>query len=51
MDAIVHVCEKQIDLELEDVNKYIAPAIKEKVEAEAQRLNYLPRGNTLPLEA
>tara|TARA_B100000131_G_scaffold321617_1_gene372889 strand:- start:17612 stop:17764 length:153 start_codon:yes stop_codon:yes gene_type:complete len=50
MDAILHVCEEVIDLEVEDVNKYIAPAIKEKVEAEAQRLNFLPKVNTLPVD-
>lgn len=50
MEAIIHVCEKIVDLEVEDVNKYIAPVIKEKVEAEAQRLNFLPRVNVLPVD-
>tara|TARA_R100000773_G_C4165431_1_gene81418 strand:- start:149 stop:301 length:153 start_codon:yes stop_codon:yes gene_type:complete len=50
MDAIIYVCEFIVDLEVEDVNKYIAPSIKEKVEAEAQNLNFLPRGNTLPVD-
>tara|TARA_Y100001963_G_C6756904_1_gene437385 strand:+ start:191 stop:343 length:153 start_codon:yes stop_codon:yes gene_type:complete len=50
MEAIIHVCEKIVDLEVEDVNKYISPVIKEKVEAEAQRLNFLPRSNELPIE-
>ena len=50
MEAIIHVCEKIVDLEVEDVNKYISPVIKEKVEAEAQRLNFLPRSNELTIE-
>mgnify|MGYP000184892822 CR=1 FL=1 len=49
MDAIIHVCE-DVDLDLEDVKKYIAPIIKDKLEAEAMRLNFLPRQNTLPFE-
>jgi len=49
MDAIIHVCE-DVDLDLEDVKKYIAPIIKDKLEAEEMRLNFLPRQNTLPFE-
>jgi hypothetical protein len=49
MDAIIHVC-KDVDLELEDVRKYIAPIIKDKLEAEAMTLNFLPRYNTLPFD-
>jgi len=48
IDAIVHLCEKN-NLEIEDVKKYISEPIKEKIEAEARRLNFLPRGNELPL--
>ena len=47
IDAIVHICEKN-QLEIEDVKKYISDPIKEKLEAEARRLNFLPRGNELP---
>jgi hypothetical protein len=47
IDAIVHICEKN-QLEVEDVKKYISDPIKEKLEAEARRLNFLPRGNELP---
>ena len=49
MDAVIHVCE-DVDLELEDVRKFISPTVKEKLEAEAMRLNFLPRGNTLPVD-
>lgn len=48
IDAVVHICEKN-NLEVEDVKKYISEPIKEKIEAEARRLNFLPRGNELPL--
>ena len=33
IDAIVHICEKN-NIEIEDVKKYISPAIKDQVEAE-----------------
>jgi len=46
MEAVLHVCEKN-DIEPEDVRKFISPVIKDKVEAEAQALNFLPKGNTL----
>ena len=49
MDAIIHICE-DVDLDLQDVKKYIAPVIKDKLEAEAMSLNFLPRQNTLPFE-
>ena len=48
IDAIVHICEEN-NLEIEDVKKYISEPIKEKLEDEARRLNFLPRGNELPL--
>lgn len=46
MDAILHLCEKN-DIEPEDVNKFISPIIKGKLEAEAMKLNFLPRTNSL----
>lgn len=49
MDAVVHVADTS-DIELEDVKKFISSTVKGKIEAEAQRLNYLPQGNTLPVE-
>lgn len=48
MDAIIHICD-DIDVDLEDVRRFISPVIKEKLEAEAMRLNFLPRQNTLPV--
>jgi len=46
MDAIVWLCEEHA-IEIEDIKKFISPAIKDKLEAEARRLNFLPRQNTL----
>jgi hypothetical protein len=46
MDAIVWLCEKH-NIEIEDCRKFISPIIKDKLEAEARRLNFLPRQNTL----
>ena len=48
MDAIIDLCEKN-SLEVEDVKKYISDPIKEKLEAEAMKLNFLPRSSTLPI--
>jgi len=46
MEAILYVCEKN-DIEPEDVSKFISPVIKNKVEAEAMNLNFLPKTNSL----
>jgi hypothetical protein len=49
MDAVIHLCEKH-EVELEEVKRFISPIIKNKIEAEAMRLNFLPRQNCLPIE-
>lgn len=49
MDAIIHICEEN-SIELEEVRKFISPIIKDKLEAEARKLNYLPRTNELNFE-
>ena len=46
MDTILHLCEKN-EIEPEDIKKFISPIIKDKLEAEAMQLNFLPKGNTL----
>ena len=46
MDAILHLCEKN-SIDPEDVKKFVSPIIKNKVEAEAMNLNFLPKLNTL----
>lgn len=49
MDAIIHICEEN-SIEIEEVRKFISPIIKDKLEAEARKLNYLPRTNELNFE-
>ena len=49
IDAVVYVCEAQ-SIDPEDVKKFISPVVKEKIEAEAISLNFLPKQNTLPFE-
>ena len=43
------LCEKH-NIEIEDCRKFINPIIKDKLEAEARRLNFLPRTNELVFE-
>lgn len=46
IDAIVEICDQR-QMDLEDVGKFITSVLKEKIEAEAMSLNYLPRQNAL----
>ena len=46
MDTVVYLCEKN-NLEIEDVKKYIAISIKEKIELEAMKLNFLEKSGSL----
>jgi hypothetical protein len=46
MDAVLHLCDKN-DIDPQDVNKFISPIIKGKIEAEAMNLNFLPKTNSL----
>jgi hypothetical protein len=46
MDAIIKVCETN-DIEIEDISKFISPIIKNKLEAEAMDLNFLPKKNSI----
>jgi hypothetical protein len=48
MDAVIMVCEERT-IDPIEVGKFITPAIKDKVEAEAIGLNMMKGGNTLPL--
>ena len=47
MDSIIWICEEN-KIDLEDVSKYLSPVIKQQCEYEGQKLNMLPKGNTLP---
>ena len=49
MDAVISVCQDN-EVEIEDVRKFITPILKDKIQAEAMKLNFLPRQNTLPID-
>jgi hypothetical protein len=49
IDAILKFCESN-NMNPEDMPKYLSDPIKNKIEAEARNLNYLPRQNTLPFD-
>jgi hypothetical protein len=49
MEAILHICDRE-DIEPEDARKFVPPVIKSKLEAEARKLNFLPKHGTLELE-
>jgi len=46
MESVLHLCDKN-DIEPEDVKKFISPIIRDKIEAEAMNLNFLPKQNSL----
>ena len=46
MDAIIKVCENN-EIELDDVKKFVSPVIRDKLEAEAMELNFLPKKNSI----
>jgi len=48
IDAVVELCERE-NIDPEDVKKYLSDSIKEHIEAEARKLNYLPKVNTLDI--
>ena len=48
MDAILHYCDEN-KIDPAEVGKYISKSLKEKITIEAQGLNLIERGGTLPL--
>ena len=48
MDAVLHYCEQE-GLEPESVSSLISKGLKEKIEANARDLNFLPRQAQLPI--
>ena len=48
MDAVLWYCELE-GLELEGIYSLISKALKEKIEANARELNFLPRQAKLPI--
>ena len=47
IDSIIYYCDEH-DIELNIVDSLITRNLKEKLEAEAVELNFLPRGGVLP---
>jgi len=45
LEAIIHYCDDN-GLEADDVHKLVVGSLKEKLEAEAQRNNLLPKSST-----
>ena len=48
IDSIIYYCDEH-DIELNIVDSLITRNLKEKLEAEAVELNFLPRGGVLPI--
>ena len=48
MDAVLWYCEQE-GLEVEGISPLISKALKQKIEANARELNFLPRQAKLPL--
>ena len=46
MEAVVLVCENN-DIDIADIKKFISTSIKDKIEAEAMDLNFLPKKNSI----
>ncbi|MAL87223.1 MAG: hypothetical protein CMI23_12815 [Opitutae bacterium] len=46
MEAILLVCDDN-NIEPEDVKKFVSPIIRDKLEAEAMSLNFLPKTNSI----
>lgn len=48
IDAVIWYCEKN-DLEPDSVSRLLTKGLKEKIEANARELNFLPKTATLPI--
>ena len=48
MEAILYYCEQNV-IEPDSINKWIDRSLKEKLQADAEALNYLPKTSQLPL--
>ena len=44
LEAVVYICDKN-KIEVEDVGKFISPAIKTKIQGEATKLNMMQEKN------
>ena len=48
IDTVVHICETH-NIDPIDVKKFLSTIVRNKIEAEAKALHYLPRDNELPI--
>lgn len=49
IDAVIYICD-EYNIDPVDVKKYLTAVVKQKIEAEARELNFLPKeGNELPI--
>ena len=48
IEAILYLCEKY-GIEPQDCKKYVSNVIKDKLEAEAMNLHYIPKSAELPI--
>ena len=48
MDAVIWYCEQE-GIESDTVNRLISKSLKEKIEANARELNFLPKHAQLPI--
>ena len=48
MEAVLWYCQKQ-EIELEAVGSLVSKGLKEKIEANARELNFLPKQAQLPI--
>ena len=46
MDAVLHYCETHL-LEPDQVTRYIDKSLKEKIQSNAEALNYLPKTSSI----
>jgi len=49
MEACIMACEKA-DIDPTEVKRFLSTSIKDKIEAEAMDLHFLPKGGTLPID-
>ena len=48
MDAVLWYCQKE-EIELEAIGSLVSKGLKEKIEANARELNFLPKQAQLPI--
>ena len=48
MEAILYYCEQNL-IEPDTISKWIDRSLKEKLQADAEALNYLPKTSSLPV--